>query len=281
MNTTLILTALTFGQVFINTTDVDVRVIHNETGALAHQTTGVFDMRVDITDQSLLEWGTSLSVDDPDFVFNFVWDTLYVPAEPHPTHENEVITASMYNRTGSGSYTFGESSAPLGELRLFSNRLGGEYPGDGNPPRLDVSDTPDDMTILWWNPETDHNKVAFGNLNPNASRSEYRIEAHWPLSPRDTFLDFDPVTRAGDLNDDGYIDAVDLNMVLFHWGGRIIPIEWVNEKPFLHVGASELNSVLFNWASASSSASVATVPEPTGLALLLLAVPTVLTLSRR
>jgi len=72
----------------------------------------------------------------------------------------------------------------------------------------------------------------------------------------------------GDFDNSGTWDLPDLNLVLFNWqqNEASLPVEWVNLRPAT-VGLESLNMVLFNWQQPSS---LAVVPEPAGLALLLL-----------
>jgi len=76
---------------------------------------------------------------------------------------------------------------------------------------------------------------------------------------------------AGDYNDTGEVAVGDLNLVLFNWNedGANLPAEWVNERPEAGtvVAIDQLNGVLFNWGN---TASIAAVPEPASLGLLLL-----------
>jgi hypothetical protein len=70
-----------------------------------------------------------------------------------------------------------------------------------------------------------------------------------------------------DFDDSGFWDLPDLNLVLFSWqqNEASLPGEWVNQRPAT-VGLDSLNLVLFNWQQASS---LAVVPEPATLCLLL------------
>jgi len=71
-----------------------------------------------------------------------------------------------------------------------------------------------------------------------------------------------------DFDNSGTWNLDDLNLVLFNWQEleADLPVEWVNQRP-AEVGLDQLNNVLFNWQQPSS---LAVVPEPAGLALLLL-----------
>jgi len=71
-----------------------------------------------------------------------------------------------------------------------------------------------------------------------------------------------------DFNNSGFWDLPDLNLVLFNWqqGEAALPVEWVNQRPTT-VGLDSLNLVLFNWQQPSS---LAVVPEPASLVVLLL-----------
>lgn len=75
----------------------------------------------------------------------------------------------------------------------------------------------------------------------------------------------------GDYNGDLKVGTGDLNLVLFNWsadGGKL-PSEWVDQRPLMGipVGTDQLNAVLFNWGD--QAGMLATVPEPSGLALTL------------
>jgi len=72
----------------------------------------------------------------------------------------------------------------------------------------------------------------------------------------------------GDYSNNSIVALEDLNLVLFNWNhpGAGLAMEWVNFRPSGNVGLPELNGVLFNWGN---MASVATVPEPASLVLLL------------
>ena len=73
-----------------------------------------------------------------------------------------------------------------------------------------------------------------------------------------------------DFDDSGSWDLPDLNLVLFNWqqDEASLPPEWVRQRPAT-VGLESLNMVLFNWQQPSS---LAVVPEPAGLALVLVGV---------
>jgi hypothetical protein len=66
-----------------------------------------------------------------------------------------------------------------------------------------------------------------------------------------------------DFDNDGMWNLPDLNLVLFNWqeDEASLPGEWINQRPAT-VGLTSLNLVLFNWQQ-DSTASIATVPEPT------------------
>jgi len=74
----------------------------------------------------------------------------------------------------------------------------------------------------------------------------------------------------GDYDNSGDVGLTDLNLVLFNWSvnGADLTTDWINQRPAADtpVGLVELNGVLFNWGN---MASVATVPEPASLVLLL------------
>jgi len=74
----------------------------------------------------------------------------------------------------------------------------------------------------------------------------------------------------GDFNGNGIWDLPDLNLVLFNWqqDKASLPVEWLNQRPDT-VGLESLNLVLFNWQQASS---LAVVPEPASLVMLLIGV---------
>ena len=78
------------------------------------------------------------------------------------------------------------------------------------------------------------------------------------------------VSIAGDYDDDGFVGAGDLSLVLSNWGQDAsvtgVPDGWVNEQPTGLIGAQQLSGVLENWGN---TAVPPVVPEPAGLAMLL------------
>ena len=82
-----------------------------------------------------------------------------------------------------------------------------------------------------------------------------------------------------DYDDSGLWDLGDLNLVLFNWQDveANLPGIWVNQRPAT-VGLTSLNQVLFNWQQASS---LAVVPEPDTLPLLVMACCGFLTYRRK
>jgi len=75
-----------------------------------------------------------------------------------------------------------------------------------------------------------------------------------------------PPATPGDYDGNNMVDPDDLNLVLFNWN-MTSPVDWTTNVPSGLVGIDELNAVLFNWGN---SQSIATVPEPSALTLLLL-----------
>jgi len=74
------------------------------------------------------------------------------------------------------------------------------------------------------------------------------------------------VSLAGDYNDNGQVEADDLNLVLFNWAvdETNLTLAWISQRPEpgTAVGVSQLNGVLFNWGNTVSAAAV---PEPAAL----------------
>ncbi len=89
---------------------------------------------------------------------------------------------------------------------------------------------------------------------------------------------------AGDFNNDGVVDADDLDLVLGYWGQSSVPANWVNWIPEGIVAADELDAVLGNWGNTAAALAevdrivaytalshsdvVSMIPEPTSIALL-------------
>ncbi|MEO1498235.1 MAG: PEP-CTERM sorting domain-containing protein [Planctomycetota bacterium] len=73
----------------------------------------------------------------------------------------------------------------------------------------------------------------------------------------------------GDFNGDGTVDNTDLNLLLNNWGEPVASVDpaWVNGLLAPGVDNEELNALLNNWGFGTGS----TVPEPTTLAVALLA----------
>jgi len=69
---------------------------------------------------------------------------------------------------------------------------------------------------------------------------------------------------------DGMVGPKDLDLLLLNWDldSDNLPADWSSQRPLPHVsvGLSNLNEVLFNWASGTP---VASIPEPAGGTLLL------------
>ena len=74
----------------------------------------------------------------------------------------------------------------------------------------------------------------------------------------------------GDLNDDGYVGLVDLNIVLGVWNQNVTPGDLMAGDPSGDgfVGIADLNVVLGNWNADTPPAAGAAVPEPATLAVL-------------
>ena len=268
MNTTLALAAMALGQAFTNTSTVDVEILDafpNHKDVL-WSGTGSFEMQVDLTDRDLLAWGASFTVDDPGLSLEFVWIPWTVPAEAHPTY---LSPAKVWGTRGHGVYEFGEFGGPMGHITGLGGFSGGEYPGDGHPPRLYTDELPDDFRMTYFAEEVTEKIVVRGHLESNGGVNNYKVRAYFQHESRDMLFDFDPILKPvpGDYDNDGTVGPGDLNLVLFNWDLNDVTSDWINQRPVGSVGAGELNSVLFNW---SSTASV--VPEPTGWLLMAVAV---------
>jgi len=126
----------------------------------------------------------------------------------------------------------------------------GNFGGDTTNFYTDFVATSDSTGATFF--ETD--EPMWGTYNPHFNGLEVLS-----IAEPQSFTDFD---NSGTWNLD------DLNLVLFNWQEleADLPVEWVNQRP-AEVGLDQLNNVLFNWQQPSS---LAVVPEPAGLALLLL-----------
>lgn len=79
---------------------------------------------------------------------------------------------------------------------------------------------------------------------------------------------------SGDYNGNGTVEQGDLDLVLLNWGaaGAPPPAGWVNDLPVGPIDQAELDRILLNWgATANVTLAGSNVPEPTGLAIALLA----------
>ena len=76
----------------------------------------------------------------------------------------------------------------------------------------------------------------------------------------------------GDYDDNGLVGQGDLDLVLLNWGDIAPPIPggWVNQQPNGLIGQTQLDGVLLNWGNTALNASIASVPEPSSLALVCL-----------
>lgn len=77
----------------------------------------------------------------------------------------------------------------------------------------------------------------------------------------------------GDLNSDGFVGIEDLNLVLSSWNHVVVPGNLLQGDPTGDgfVGIEDLNVVLGNWNANTPATADATIPEPAGVCLFLIA----------
>jgi hypothetical protein len=84
------------------------------------------------------------------------------------------------------------------------------------------------------------------------------------------FLPFPPPFLAGDLNEDGFVGILDLNIVLANWNATVTVGSLIDGDPNGDgfVGIGDLNIVLGNWNAGVPPPGGANIPEPASAALL-------------
>jgi uncharacterized membrane protein len=87
-----------------------------------------------------------------------------------------------------------------------------------------------------------------------------------------------PAILPGDYNANNVVDQGDLDLVLLHWGSESTlfdpPDGWIRNLPIGRVDQAELDAVLLNWGKMQAEVgSVAAVPEPRSLFLLIALAP--------
>jgi hypothetical protein len=75
----------------------------------------------------------------------------------------------------------------------------------------------------------------------------------------------------GDYNGNGTVEQADLDLVLLNWGQPGVPEGWVNNLPEGNIDQAELDGVLLNWGNMAGLGGTAGVPEPTSVAILVVA----------
>ncbi len=295
MNVALLLTALALGQTYFYEEELYITV--RDRSELVETATGTFNMQVDLTESMsyiqipgnrttfMTKFGASIHVDAPNLSFDFVWDPFEVRSlfqNLDPTTEIVSLASWRPYVDGHGAFEIGEDSGSISSMDLFRDHVGSrKFPGHtptGAGMKIDMSATPDDLTATWLLIEGYtapgplggySNRVVSVQVGAPDKSWRYVISGQGSNALK-TFFDFDPVT--GDYNDDGIVDAADLNLVLFDWG-LDASADWINERPIIDaVGANELNGVLFNWnvspTAPSASAAFTAVPEPDGRLLM-------------
>jgi hypothetical protein len=84
----------------------------------------------------------------------------------------------------------------------------------------------------------------------------------------------------GDYNGNGTVEQADLDLVLLNWGTGGVPGGWVNDLPEGNIDQAELDGVLLNWGNSGALGSGAGVPEPSTMAILVLAAAGLLAMAR-
>jgi hypothetical protein len=87
----------------------------------------------------------------------------------------------------------------------------------------------------------------------------------------------------GDFNGNGRVEQSDVDLVLLNWGqsANDLPQGWIVNAPAGNIDQDELDAVLLNWGAGGGLGSPSGVPEPSTIALLVVAAATGLALSRR
>ncbi len=81
-------------------------------------------------------------------------------------------------------------------------------------------------------------------------------------------LDVSTITLLGDINGDGFVGLLDLDLILGTWNATITPGAAVDLDGDGFVGLGDLDIVLNNWNSGTSPPGSAQIPEPATLTLL-------------
>jgi fibronectin-binding autotransporter adhesin len=89
------------------------------------------------------------------------------------------------------------------------------------------------------------------------------------ISELDFLVPFAAQAIAGDLDGDGFVGIVDLNIVLGNWNQNVPPGDpLADPSGDGFVGIADLNVVLGNWNAGTPPGDAANIPEPSSLALL-------------
>lgn len=163
--------------------------------------------------------------------------------------------------TENGDLWNNAASFPLVELVAPTQATDGDFDDDGNYSCEDV----DALTeaIASGGNNSDFDLTEDGSVNID-DLDAWRAEAGTALGHTGDVLN-------GDANLDGVVDANDLNTVGVNWQQDVDPAAWCSGDFDANrvVDANDLNLVGINWQQSVAAAEpAATVPEPSGLALL-------------
>jgi len=178
-----------------------------------------------------------------------------------PTEEETVGVVTTVPATYSGTQLYISADAEGGAVRISVLDDEGTPVGQSEPVTTDLTDG-----VIYWQGDFVLADYLGGNIQLRFELENATIYA----------FTFTPGGLNGDLNGDGYIGGIDLDIIIGHWGQSVTPGDPLLGDPSGDgfVGSDDLDLVQADWGrgvpTASSSSVPAGVPEPSSLAMLTL-----------
>ncbi len=205
------------------------------------------------------------------------------------------LTGRIGSTLGTDFLTAADPTNPTGPNTFHISSM--TYNGTSSTPRADLRLdgvlTTDNTIVGTRSPDLPLNPVTIGGLGFPAGDAERKLTGDiWEIIFFSEALNdenrqgieqylqnkYNPIAIPGDLNGDGFVGQDDLNIVLGDWGSMQPGDPRADPSGDGFVGQDDLNPVLAHWGQgilpltlSGSSWSAAAVPEPSSLALAMLA----------